>query len=195
MLIALFFGFYHLWDRLYVDLLHIPDPDALFQSREFRNGEYADIDTRRYLGPSGGFAVLDAQGQPLYVSTSRIPAIQTPDELLCVADFDAGDTVTAVPFEAQDGQQCWIVIRDLMLEDDLTQTEVMILDEDPACTGRHQPDPRQNRLHPAGTGTAHQPLVQPVYALPEIRPGLLRRPGDGTDSAVQLFRRRLPGRL
>lgn len=31
-LIALFFGFYHLWDRLYVDLLHIPDPDALFQS-------------------------------------------------------------------------------------------------------------------------------------------------------------------
>ena len=129
-LIALFFGFYHLWDRLYVDLLHIPDPDALFQSREFRNGEYADIDTRRYLGPSGGFAVLDAQGQLLYVSTSRIPAIQTPDELLCVADFDAGDTVSAVPFEAQDGQQCWIVIRDLMLEDDLTQTEVMILDED-----------------------------------------------------------------
>ena len=64
-LIALFFGFYHLWDRLYVDLLHIPDPDALFQSREFRSGEYADIDTRRYLGPSGGFAVLDAQGQPL----------------------------------------------------------------------------------------------------------------------------------
>ena len=45
-LLALFFGFYHLWDRLYVDLLHIPDPDALFQSREFRNGEYADIDTR-----------------------------------------------------------------------------------------------------------------------------------------------------
>lgn len=129
-LIALFFGFYHLWDRLYVDLLHIPDPDALFQSREFRNGEYADIDTRRYLGPSGGFAVLDVQGQPLYVSTSRIPAIQTPDELLCVADFDAGDTVSAVPFEAQDGQQCWIVIRDLMLEDGLTQTEVMILDED-----------------------------------------------------------------
>lgn len=129
-LIAIFFGFYHIWDRYYGELLHIPDPDALLCSAEFESGAYASVDVQQYLGPSGGFAVMDSQGQLLYSSASQIPAIRTEEQLLCIPEYSSGEMVSATSFRTKDGQQGWIVTRELPLDDGETQTEVMVLDQD-----------------------------------------------------------------
>ena len=129
-LLAIFFGFYHIWDRYCSELLNTPDPDALLHSAAFESGAYSDVDIRKYLGSSGGFAVMDSRGETLYASTGRIPAVRTPEQLLCIPEYSSGEMISAIPFQARDGQQCWIVTRDRLQNSGNIRTEVMVLDQD-----------------------------------------------------------------
>lgn len=115
---------------LYVGrMLHTPDAASLIASQEFREGNYQAVNPERYLGPGGGFAVVNADGQTAYSSTGQIPDLENPEDLLCIPDYNGEDAVNSLSFQTEDGEQRLIITRSRYSENGDTQTDIALLDE------------------------------------------------------------------
>ena len=62
-LLAIAVGLYYIWNRCADTWFGLGDVDGMISSSAFAAGSYGRVDTVRYLGNGGGFAVFDGEGQ------------------------------------------------------------------------------------------------------------------------------------
>lgn len=128
-LLLIFVGLYLSWDYYFERLLFAPDPVALLDAPAFLEGDYKGVDVSRYLGENSGFAVYDEQSNLIYSSSSRIPEF-TPSELECIPLYDSSDYTILSPFTTPEGENRWLLTREVYLEDGSLQAQVAILDSE-----------------------------------------------------------------
>lgn len=112
-------------------LSRIPNIDALVIDSKMQQGEYEDIQTRKYLGKDGGFAVVTEDGRIIFDSTGSIKRNFTPGELDCIQPYDEQSYISYVGFTDNDGHQKHLLIKFIFNGNGDTDTEeqVLILDE------------------------------------------------------------------
>ncbi len=128
LLALLFLGLFLVWDQYLGLLLSAPDPQGLTGSPAFLRGEYGSVDTLRYLGAKGGFAVYDGSGTWLYTSTDALPLLDE-GELACVPLYASGEYVRLTGFTSPQGEQRWLLTRESYDEDQHPRTQVAVLDD------------------------------------------------------------------
>lgn len=128
-LLLVFAGVYALWNRLDTRIFEWADAGALVGSAAFRSGEYRNVDTERYLGGGGAFAVFDAEGNPLYKAAGFLPSIRTVDELLCVPKYNEESAFALARFTTYEGRTRTLLSRYTGIGDSL-KAETILLDED-----------------------------------------------------------------
>ena len=128
-LVLIFLGTYLAGDLYTGRMLHTPDGEALIRTQEFREGNYQAVDVQRYLGPNGGFSVLDGNARVIYASTGQIPSLENPEDLLCIPQYNGKDVFDGLTFQTEDGQQRLIITRSRYSEDGSVQTDIALLDE------------------------------------------------------------------
>ena len=110
-------------------LSRIPNIDALVSDSKMQQGEYENIQTRKYLGKDGGFAVVTEDGRILFDSTGRIKRNFTPGELSCIQPFEEQSYINHVSFTNEDGRQEHLLIKYIFNENGDTEEQVLILNE------------------------------------------------------------------
>ena len=80
-LLAMAVGLYYIWNRCADTWFGLGDVDGMIESAAFYNGNYDRIDTVRYLGNGGGFAVFGADGALIYRAPQNMLSDLTADEL------------------------------------------------------------------------------------------------------------------
>ncbi len=128
-LILIFVGLYLSWDYYFERLLFAPAPETLIEAPAFLEGDYKEVDVSRYLGEDSGFAVYDEQSNLIYSSSSKIPSL-SPSELECISLYDSSDYTILSPFTTPEGEERWLLTREMYLEDGSLQAQVAILDSD-----------------------------------------------------------------
>ena len=86
-------------------LSRIPNIDALVIDSKMQQGEYEDIQTRKYLGKDGGFAVVTEDGRIIFDSTGSIKRNFTPGELSCIQPYEEQSYINYVSFTNEDGRK------------------------------------------------------------------------------------------
>lgn len=110
-------------------LSRIPDIDALVSDKKMQQGEYEDIQTRKYLGKDGGFAVATEDGRIIFDSTGSIKRNFTPGELSCMQPYEEQSYINYVSFTNEDGRQEHLLTKYIFNENGDTEEQVLILDE------------------------------------------------------------------
>lgn len=127
-LMLIFGGVYLCWNAYASALLLIPDVDGLTDSAAFRSGRYREVNAAKFLGASGGFAVLDESCRTVYSSVGTIPKIDDADTLSCIPEYDADTYINSVSFQTADGEQRLILTREAYSADGSDGADVMVLD-------------------------------------------------------------------
>lgn len=101
---------YALWARRADTWFGLGDVEGMLASRAFCAGEYERVDTVRYLGNGGGFAVFDADGKACGGAPVNMPRDFTPEELACIPEYDENTYVSLIELEEADGQTAYLVL-------------------------------------------------------------------------------------
>lgn len=129
-LILIFGGAYLLWNTYYETLLRSSDVEGMLSSSTFMDGRYQEVNVVKYLGASGGFSIIDEDGNTIYSSTSLIPIISNQDTLLCVPEYNADIYLESISLRTTDGEQRFIITQETYNGSELTQATAVMLDCD-----------------------------------------------------------------
>ncbi len=108
-LLAIAVGLYYIWNRCADTWFGLGDVDGMISSSAFAAGSYGRVDTVRYLGNGGGFAVFDGEGQHLYHAPQNMLSDLTAEELSCVPAYNASTYVTVISCQ-DDGRTVYFVV-------------------------------------------------------------------------------------
>ena len=112
-LLVMAVGLYYIWNRCASTWFGLGDVDGMVDSAAFYNGNYDRVDTVRYLGSGGGFAVLGADGTLVYRAPQNMLADLTAEELACVPEYDANTYVNLISCEDEGKTVYFVVETDL----------------------------------------------------------------------------------
>lgn len=127
-LILAFGGVYLLWNTYYETQFRSFDVEGILNSSAFWEGRYQDVNAVKYLGASGGFSIIDEDGNTVYSSTSAMPVIRSRDTLLCIPEYNADTYLESVSLRTTDGEQRLIITQETYSGSELIQTTAVVLD-------------------------------------------------------------------
>lgn len=139
-LLVIFGGIYTMWNEYYNSLLSSQNIDTMFTSSSFRKGHYEDVNAHKYLGISGGFAVLDKNYNLIYSSNSTIPKIHSKDTLLCIPEHNSNTYWNSMSLQTSNGNTELIITQETYSNDQRIQTNAAILNSEGHVI--------EGRLHP-----------------------------------------------
>lgn len=130
MLFLLGAGAFCAWTLYLSNLLRSPDVAGMLNTQAFRQGRYQAVDAARFLGRTGGFAVLDQEGKAIYSSSSLIPQMENLQDLYCVPEYiDPDATIESLSFLTEEGKRRLLLTQDIWTEEGFLETKVALLDE------------------------------------------------------------------
>lgn len=114
----------------YDHMLLTPDMDAAAQDPDMRSGNYEKVNTRRYFGSQGGFAVYDADGGLCYRDKEDFPYILYPEEIFCIQDYDDYSFVKGYTVDIPKEGTQYLAVKTVYGEDgEDAQNQIMMLDQ------------------------------------------------------------------
>lgn len=110
-------------------LSRMPDVMGLINDRRMQRGEYENVQTAKYLGKDGGFAVVTEDGRIIYDSTGGFERDFTPGELSCIQPYEEQSYIDYVSFKNEEGKRKHILTKYIFDENGNTEEHVLILDD------------------------------------------------------------------